>query len=444
MSSRATSPWHERLRADRRRVVVFDDDPTGAQCAADVDILLRPDLAAFERFFATGDRAVYVLTNSRALDQPDAVELLARVRAEALQAAGAAGAPAAFVLRGDSTLRGHVFAEMEVFGLTDAVGLLVPAFPDGGRVTLHGVHYLVERGRRVPVAETEFARDPAFGYRSATLVEWVREVGGDRPVTLVDLDHLHAEGPAAVTAALLATPLGGVVVPDALTDADVELVAWGLLDAEARGRTVVVRAAASFAAARSGLTGRRLGQVLPAGSRVLVVCGSHTEASTRQLAALTRHTPPVVTLPTDAVLGGGAARVVEEATARAAADLDRHGVAVVATERSRRAEHGQLTTGAEVMDALVRVAAAVAPSCDAVVAKGGITSAEVAAQALGGDTARVRGQLAPGVPMWDVRRPDGSAMPYVVVPGNVGDDTTLLQVAERVGLATAGPARQPE
>jgi hypothetical protein len=35
-------------------------------------------------------------------------------------------------------------------------------------------------------------------------------------------------------------------------------------------------------------------------------------------------------------------------------------------------------------------------------------------------------------------------MPYVVVPGNVGDDTTLLQVAERVGLAAAGPARQPE
>ena len=61
-----------------------------------------------------------------------------------------------------------------------------------------------------------------------------------------------------------------------------------------------------------------------------------------------------------------------------------------------------------------------------VVAKGGITSADVGVKALAIRKARVAGQIQPGVPVWiadeNSKFPD---IPYVIFPGNVGDDETL-------------------
>jgi uncharacterized protein YgbK (DUF1537 family) len=72
--------------------------------------------------------------------------------------------------------------------------------------------------------------------------------------------------------------------------------------------------------------------------------------------------------------------------------------------------------------------AAPADEVDAVVSKGGITSAEVATRGLGGRSAHVRGQVMTGVSLWDVRTADGRLVPQVVVPDNVGDDDTLVRI----------------
>ncbi|MGQ9667771.1 MAG: nucleotide-binding domain containing protein, partial [Anaerolineae bacterium] len=73
---------------------------------------------------------------------------------------------------------------------------------------------------------------------------------------------------------------------------------------------------------------------------------------------------------------------------------------------------------------------------DFLVAKGGITSHELAHQALGARRTRVLGQIAPGVPVWRITHCAGECgllrlapgAPYVVFPGNVGDAETLLDV----------------
>ena len=66
------------------------------------------------------------------------------------------------------------------------------------------------------------------------------------------------------------------------------------------------------------------------------------------------------------------------------------------------------------------------------VAKGGITSSDVGTRGLGVRRAEIAGQMLPGIiPVW--RLPEGSdhaGMPYVVFPGNVGDEGTLAQVIE--------------
>jgi uncharacterized protein YgbK (DUF1537 family) len=189
------------------RVVVLDDDPTGTQAATDVPVLLDSDLDALGRALRRWS-AVYVQTNTRALDRAAAVRLVARIRTDALDVCSALGADVRFVLRGDSTLRGHVFAEADVFCASSTVVLFAPAFPAGGRTTIGGVQRLRLDGHDVDVVDTEFARDPVFGYRSRTLVDYVAEVGAGREAVVVPLAELRSGEASAVASALLSAPPG--------------------------------------------------------------------------------------------------------------------------------------------------------------------------------------------------------------------------------------------
>jgi uncharacterized protein YgbK (DUF1537 family) len=419
--------WQAEIAADVRPKVIIDDDPTGTQAVSDVDVILRPDRAAFDDLFASGRRAAFVLSNSRALSERAAAALVGEIARTATAAARAAGLRATVVLRGDSMLRGHVFAEVDAVAPGTPV-LFVPAFVDGGRFTEGGVHRLRTPDGAVPVAETEFARDPVFGYTSPDLPGWVREVsGGRRHARTVPLDRLRGEGPDAVADALVAAGPDTVVVPDCVSQDDVSAIAAGLLRAERRGASVVVRCAASLAAALAGLTTRPLERIeLPPPGRVLVACGSFTAASTRQLRALDGLWERRVEIPV-APHPGDDRRLAEEVCERLAAD----GRALLATDRAPG--HGRVPAAPELlMDTLVATVGHLAAEVGLVVAKGGITSARLATDALQATSAHVRGQIRPGVPVWNLRTPLGSPS-YVVVPGNVGADDTLRDILGRIG-----------
>jgi uncharacterized protein YgbK (DUF1537 family) len=152
------------VAASGRTLVVLDDDPTGTQSVADLPVLTRWSVPDFEWAFAQHAPAVYVLTNTRSLDPGEAEK---RNREVVRNALAAGGGPLGFVSRSDSTLRGHFPLEPEVIAdelaqvagvRTDAI-VIVPAFPDAGRVTIGGTHYMRDGGTLVPVAETEFAQD---------------------------------------------------------------------------------------------------------------------------------------------------------------------------------------------------------------------------------------------------------------------------------------------
>ncbi|MBB5135273.1 uncharacterized protein YgbK (DUF1537 family) [Thermocatellispora tengchongensis] len=398
------------------RVVVLDDDPTGTQAAAGVTVLLDPLAPP-----PPGDGPYYVLTNTRAMAEPEAVALLGEIRAR--------HGEAEYVLRGDSTLRGHVFAESDAFGAREGVLLFAPAFPAGGRTTVGGVHYVDVDGRRLVAADTEFAADPVFGYTARTMVEWVREVGGREAVS-VPLARLGALADVLGEAAPAT-----VVVPDAESDDDLRTISAGLDLARRGGARVVLRCAAPLAAIRADrlATGLLTGDMSAPGP-ALIVCGSHTEASGRQLAEVAARTgAPVRTLSAEAAQTGPGAEG-ERLAALLDRDLDHGGIAILATERVRRAEHGSLQHGARVMRALCGAVAGVAGRLGAVIAKGGITSAQVARDGLGAQSAEVLGPLLPGVAVWRARSGAGTAIPYAVVPGNIGGPRTLVDVAHAFGL----------
>jgi uncharacterized protein YgbK (DUF1537 family) len=88
-----------------------------------------------------------------------------------------------------------------------------------------------------------------------------------------------------------------------------------------------------------------------------------------------------------------------------------------------------LLFSSRVSKAVVQLVRGLSSPLGYVVAKGGITSSDVAVKGLGVKRAMVMGQILPGVPVWELgsetRFP---GIPYVVFPGNVGDEDAL-QVA---------------
>src|SRR3954447_20666665 len=89
--------------------VVLDDDPTGTQGMSDVSVVLDWSDPDVWRCVRAGDRAVHVLTNSRAYGPEDA-----RTRVASAAAAARSQFPSSrLVLRGDSTLRAHLWEEYD-------------------------------------------------------------------------------------------------------------------------------------------------------------------------------------------------------------------------------------------------------------------------------------------------------------------------------------------
>jgi len=413
------------------KTIVLDDDPTGTQSASDVIVLLESSATLIAEALTEAD-SVYLLTNSRAIPEDEAIALMHSIRVDAADAAVALGEDIQFVLRGDSTLRGHVFTETLVFADEESVILFVPAFPDGGRTTEGGVHYVRQGTERVAAHLTEFAEDPVFPFSTAVMVNYVHEKSG-RSASLVALDAVRD---GAVENALLSAAPGTVVVPDAVTNDDVRLIARGVEAARARGANIVVRSASPLAAALAGVESDGLlsTPLVPSPVATLLVCGSHTAGATAQLDLVAEKWGAPVIIPTANAFENptetGAA--VAEAAALVLAD---RGFTVVTTERERLAEHNTLDHGRLVMQALTTSVRALLPNVEVVVSKGGITSADVARIGIGATRATVLGQVLPGVSVWKLVAVDGRERLYVVVPGNVGEPDALVKVLDALGLS---------
>lgn len=418
------------------KTIVLDDDPTGTQSASDVTVLLESNVDLLVDALRERD-SVYVQTNSRAIDEDAAVALVSSVRADGLEAARRLDSEVRFVLRGDSTLRGHVFAESGVFASDlingdDSIMVFVPAFPAGGRTTVDGVHLVSVDGVAVPADETEYAQDPVFGFHHGRLVDYVSEKSGGHGVHV----PLKTVRDGALASVLLGAGAGDVILPDVSDDEDIRLIAAAITDTQRAGKDIVVRCAAPLAAALAGVTSSGLlaTPLVAEPRRTLLVCGSHTIGATRQLEPVISAWGEPALIDTAAALANSSLAGAD-AAATASDQLNARGLAILASERIRSSEHNTLEHGSRVMEALTTAVRAVIESVDVVIAKGGITSADVARVGIGARSARVLGQVLPGISVWDLAASDGHRVLYVVVPGNVGGPDTLPEVLAAVGFA---------
>jgi len=448
----------QRIGERGAKIAVVDDDPTGTQTVRGVPLVTAWEEAELAWAMEAADPTFAVLTNTRALVRERAVAINREIGERIAVVARRLGVEVRAISRSDSTLRGHFPAEPEALaeGLAsdgrpvDCV-LLCPAFPEAGRVTADDVHWVIGDGRMVPVAETEYAHDAAFGYRSSNLLDWVRErAGAAATVASVTLREIRCGGAERVCELLTERARAArYVVANALDAGDLAVLALAVELAEERGLRVVCRSGPSFVSARAGaataapLTRREIG--MPDGRGLLVV-GSHTQLTTAQLqAAYANHDLHVVSLDVGTLLRSDPSTrraAVVHATESLRSALAQVDAALVTSRVAAHVERGErsLNAAAAVADALVEIVAAVAcrTPLDWLVAKGGITSHDMAVRALGTRRATVLGQLFPGlVSVWELGA--GAIQPglrYVVFPGNVGDELTLARTLDRLkGLA---------
>lgn len=447
--------------ASARPLVVLDDDPTGTQSVADLPVLNSWSLDDLAWALGTGAPAVYVMTNSRSLDPAEAERRNREVARASLAAATRLGVEVDFVSRSDSTLRGHfplepatLVEELAAGGVRVDGVVVVPAFGDAGRITVGSVHYAgSEAAGFVPVGETEFARDATFGYTHSDLRAWVEEKsGGTIPATsvvAVTLDELRGDLDAAV-ARLASVRNATPVVVDIVEESDLRTLALALFRAEASGRRFVFRVGPPFVRAFIGqevhapLTASDVRAIhhaptMPGG---LIVVGSHVDLTTRQLDALrARRRPTEFEIDVARVLGDDADAHLADVVTRVAEALA-HGNVVLRTSRVLvRGTDGadSLRIARAVSDAVVTVVRRVLDIAPPrfVIAKGGITSSDVAARGLEIGRAIVRGPMLPGiVSLWEPITGPARGIPYIVFAGNVGNSESLADVADILSQPT--------
>jgi uncharacterized protein YgbK (DUF1537 family) len=302
----------------------------------------------------------------------------------------------------------------------------------------------------VPVAETEFARDAVFGYRSSNLREWVREKMANRisssSIHSISIDDLRVGGAGTVENRLLAVPRGGVVIVNAAGPGDLAVLTHALATLESQGKRYLFRTAADFVRAYAAIEPRPLLTAnelrLPTMGGGLVVAGSYVKKTSEQLAELFARVPELCTveLPVAEVLNPRQCSAAVAATAQkvSAALVEGRDVALFTSRTVVNTSSQQqfASDGQEISRALIDIIAHLFRSPRWLVAKGGITSSDVATRGLGIRRAIVLGQALPGVPVWkcgeETRWP---GLPYIVFPGNVGDKSAL---AELVAMLRSG------
>jgi uncharacterized protein YgbK (DUF1537 family) len=346
---------------------------------------------------------VAIDTDSRGADTATA---RARARA-AVARLVAAGPPAVLYKKIDSTLRGHLAAE--VAGALDAAGLsavlLTPAFPAQRRTTLDGEL----RVDGLAARDTAIARDPAFPATGSSVAA-LPGTQGPHPVGVVPLLTVR-RGPAAV-AERLDRGAARVYVADAETDEDL-----AVLGDAAAGRGLLLAGSAGLAralAARRG--GAPRGPARRLARPLVVVAGSAHPATRMQVERLAARGLRVVT-PADAVRPR---------------DPDPADLVLVASPDRGAARRASEAVAAELATAALRVIEGWRHGGGApptLVLTGGATALAVC-RALGAAGIRLTGELSPGL-AWGTLL-DGPAAHLVVVTkaGGFGDPDTLVRLWE--------------
>lgn len=443
------------IKASNKKIVVLDDDPTGVQTVHDISVYTSWDKDSIRAGFDEENSLFYVLTNSRGFTAEQTTKAHHEIAAVVDEVVKETGKEYIFISRSDSTLRGHYPLETELLkadyekntGKVIDGEILCPFFKEGGRFTIENVHYVKYGDELVPANETEFAKDKTFGYTAATMPEYVEEktkgAYKKEDVTCISLEDIHNMEIDKIEEQLLAVHDFNKIIVNAVDYVDVKVFCVALYRAMRKGKVYMMRTAAAIVKVMGGVTSQPLLTreqmvVKETENGGIIVVGSHTEKTTRQVEAL-KELKEIEFIELDATLVKDDAAFEaevqrclekEEACIKSGRTVCCYTTRALITADTGDKED-ELRLSVKISDAVQSLVGRLSVTPAFVIAKGGITSSDVGTKALAVKRANVLGQIRPGIPVWQTGDESRFPLtPYVIFPGNVGDDETLREAVE--------------
>jgi uncharacterized protein YgbK (DUF1537 family) len=436
---------------NRFKIIVLDDDPTGSQTVHSCLLLTRWDTETLREALTDVSPLFFILTNTRSLDSQEAREVTRVVCRNLKLALKESRAIPIFASRSDSTLRGHYPIETDVMeeelGPFDA-HFLVPAFIEAGRITRHSIHYQKVNHKDIPVHESEFARDPLFGYKNSFLPAYVEEKTEGRIRSQQVERFLLADLRRGCFNRLMGLAGNACCVVDAESQKDLDRFAADSLLAMEKGKRFLFRCAASLLTSLAHLPPQpilydQMKYVVRDGKPGAIIVGSYVKKTGQQIEELLK-LPGVIPMevPVEKITSER-----EELFKRICLNVEqvhREGkTMVVYTSRVEKRfsdSQEQVSFGKKVSAFLVSIVQNLPNTLGFLISKGGITSNDVLSKGLQLRASRVLGQIYPGCSVVFIPsdHPRFPKMPVVIFPGNVGDDIALALVYQRLaGLPNA-------
>ena len=440
-----------------KTIVVLDDDPTGTQTVHDITVFTTWETEELEKELQDEKGLFYVLTNSRAMSKETTIAVHKEIMKNLIEASKRTGRDFLVISRSDSTLRGHFPIETEIIRecLEEGTGVkvdgefLCPFFLEGGRFTIDDIHYVKDGDQLIPAAETEFARDEVFGYTKSNLKEYIEEKTGGAykasDVISIGLDEIRSGDVAGIEEKLMGVHDFQKVIVNAETYDDLAVFAKAFKQAVKNGKVFIGRTAASIVKVLGGVSDQPLltkADMCPgkAETRGVVMVGSYTEKTTRQIEAA-RVIPQVECIEFNSHTVGCDVyfpREINKAAAKADEAMRQGKTALIYTKRERLcfdddSKEEILARSVKISEGVKTIVEKLQERPDFIIAKGGITSSDIATKAMGIKSATVAGQIKPGVPVWKSREDNRfKDIAYVIFPGNVGNDDTLKEIIEEL------------
>lgn len=443
------------IEANNKKIVVLDDDPTGVQTVHDISVYTNWDKDSICQGFEEENNLFYVLTNSRGFTEEQTTKAHHEIAEVVDEVARETGKEYIFISRSDSTLRGHYPLETQLLkadyekntGKTIDGEIMCPFFKEGGRFTIDNVHYVKYGEELVPANETEFAKDKTFGYTAYTMPEYIEEKTKREykaaDVTCISLEDIHNMDIDKIEAQLMGVTGFNKVIVNAVDYADVKVFCTALYRAMAKGKVFMFRTAAAIVKVMGAVTDQPLLTreqmvVKETTNGGIVVVGSHTEKTTKQVECL-KELKDIEFIELDATLvkdddafEAEVSRCLarEEECIRAGKTVCCYTTRALITADTGDKED-ELRLSVKISDAVQSLVGRLSITPSFVIAKGGITSSDVGTKALEVKKANVLGQIKPGIPVWQTGEESKFPLtPYVIFPGNVGEISTLKEAVE--------------
>ena len=272
------------------KIVIIADDLTGGAdtgvqfCAFFDETVLVPYHQLPNARSQTGERvsrAISIFTNSRALDSDVARKRLLSVAAQFSQSK-----PKWVYKKIDSCLRGNLGTEIEAImdGLGFELSFIAPAFPEMGRTTVNDIHLVHD----VPVSQTEISQDPVAPVTEPRVSRLVAQQSR-YPVGHVALDSLQ-KGEVRLQRKITQLARQGIrhIVFDSTCRDHLDIISRLLTSFD---RRILPVGSAGLAASLGcvlppGLRSRKDENRAPAGANHLIVSGTTSDVTKKQLKAL--------------------------------------------------------------------------------------------------------------------------------------------------------------